>query len=287
MLAHDTLVVTMADIIAIQGARASFHDIAASQYFGSDSKRVFCDTFSETFRSLAADDADYALCAIENSLYGSINEVYDLLVGHDFRIVGEVYLRIEQCLIGRPGATIDSIDEVHSHPVALAQCEHFLDTTLPGAIRMEYHDTAASVEMIANQQNASVVAIASREAAVLYGMQILASSIETDAQNYTRFVVLAKHPTSGVVANKTSLVLRTDNSAGALYRALGCFAKRGINLTKLQSRPVIGNAWKYVFYIDVAIGADDVAYLHALRELRDQQCQVTVLGSYRSALEAQ
>jgi prephenate dehydratase len=278
--------ITMSDTIAIQGVQASFHDIAAHRYFGAANSRVYCDTFSDTFAALTSGSADYALCAIENSLYGSINEVYDLLVAHDFHIIGEVYLRIEQCLIGLPDAKIDDITEVHSHPVALAQCERYLDEQLPTTVRMEYHDTAASVEMVATLQDPTVAAIASRQAAELYGMRILAESIETDPQNYTRFVALSKRQNDSTSVNKTSLVLKTDNSAGALYRALGCFAKRGINLTKLQSRPVMGDAWKYIFYIDVAIGTSDPDYIAAFSELQAQKCTVTTLGSYQSGSDS-
>lgn len=276
----------MSDVIAIQGVQASFHDIAARQYFGQESARVFCETFPDTFNALSRGDADYAMCALENSLYGSINEVYDLLQSSDFHIIGEVYLRIEQCLIGMPGAALDDIAEVHSHPVALAQCESYLDTTLPAAERMEYHDTAASVEMIALQQDRSIAAIASRQAAELYGMQILAPSIETDSQNYTRFVVLSQQHDVSADATKTSIILRTTHNPGALYRALGCFANRGIDLTKLQSRPIVGKAWKYIFYIDVAVGSQDPTFTEALDELVVQGCQVTVLGSYISGLKS-
>jgi len=275
----------MSTTIAIQGDQASFHDIAATQFFGEQSTRAFCDTFAATFAVLANGDADYALCAIENSLYGSINEVYDLLLAHDFYIIGEIYLRIEQCLIGLPGSSVADIVEVHSHPVALAQCDVFLDETIPMATRMEYHDTAASVEMVAKLQDPLVAAIASREAAKLYGMEVLAPSIETDVQNYTRFVALSKrNDTIDASTTKTSLIVRTTHTPGALYNALGCFATRGISLTKLQSRPVIGDAWKYIFYIDVAAGEQTAACQQALAELRAQGCQVTVLGSYQSGL---
>lgn len=276
--------VIMDKMIAIQGDRASFHDIAATQYFNGSQDRLFCDTFSRTFTALTGGEVEYALCAIENSLYGSINEVYDLLLGNDVKIIGEIYLRIEQCLIGLPGAELKELIEVHSHPVALAQCEQYLDDTLPEVTRMEYHDTAASVEMIAKLQDRSIAAIASRQAAELYGMEVLAASIETDMQNYTRFVVLGAHATDLDKTNKTSLILQTDNSAGALYRALGCFAKRGIDLTKLQSRPVIGRAWRYMFYIDVSVGAQDESLALILEELRAQGCRATVLGSYQAGL---
>jgi prephenate dehydratase len=277
----------MSTTIAIQGDQASFHDIAAAQFFSAESTRTFCDTFPATFAALANGDADYALCAVENSLYGSINEVYDLLLAHDFRIIGEVYLRIEQCLIGMPGTRLTDIVEVHSHPVALAQCEAFLDESMPTATRMEYHDTAASVAMVAKLQDPSIAAIASREAAALYGMEVLASSIETDSQNYTRFVALSKQgDIPEAIATKTSLIVRTTHTPGALYNALGCFANRNISLTKLQSRPVIGDAWKYIFYIDVAAGEQTPECQQALAELRAQGCQVTVLGSYESGLAA-
>lgn len=271
--------------IAIQGTKASFHDIAASQYFGKDDSRIFCDTFSATFAALADERADFALCAIENSLYGSINEVYDLLNAHDYHIVGEIYLRIEQCLIGQPGATMSGITEVYSHPVALAQCEAYLDKELPDAHRLEYHDTAASVELIARTGSHTTAAIASCQAAELYGMKILASSIETDSQNYTRFVVLTRLPLASKDTTKTSLVLKTNHAPGALYNGLGCFAKRGINLTKLQSRPITGSAWNYLFYIDVLAGDQTSEFQAAHAELVTQGCDVTVLGSYKASLQ--
>lgn len=275
----------MSKTIAIQGDQASFHDIAAAQFFGAESERVFCGSFSETFAALATDKADYALCAIENSLYGSINDVYDLLFTYNFCIVGEVYLRIEQCLIGMPGAQLAEISEVYSHPVALAQCERYLDTMLSDAKRMEHHDTAASVELVSTLQQKSVAAIAGRQAAELYKMEILAPSIETDTQNYTRFVVLSKQPDSVKKPTKTSLVIKTGHTSGALYAALGCFAKRAINLTKLQSRPVTGSVWNYIFYIDVAIGRNAKEFQQAIDELDKQGCQVTILGSYQSGLD--
>ncbi len=275
----------MPTTIAIQGDKASFHDLAAAQFFGPDSTRVFCDTFSKTFDALDNESADYVVCAIENSLYGSINEVYDLLVAHDFHIIGEVYLRIEQCLIGLPGTKIAELTDIYSHPVALAQCEQYLETTLPNARRTEYHDTAASVELVATLKQPGAAAIAGEAAAILYGMEVLAPSIEDDTQNYTRFVVLSKDTAESANTTKTSLVIKTDHTPGALYNALGSFAKHNINLTKLQSRPIVGSAWNYNFYIDVATGGDTPAFNQALSELKNQDCRVTVLGSYQSGLQ--
>lgn len=265
--------------IAIQGQAGSFHDIAARQFFGDDISIVSCDTFGETFATLK--HADFAVVAIENSLFGSINKVYDLLLKEDCWIIGEVYLRIEQCLIGWPGTKLSEISEVHSQLEALAQCEEYLDSVLPDAKRIERHDTAASVADVKAWNDPSKAAIASRAAAELHGLDVLAAEIETNPQNYTRFVVLQKNTTEPTGANKTSLVLRTDadTKSGALHHALGVFAKRGINITMLHSRPVVGKAWHYMFYIDLDTPYDN-SFKTVEQELTDQGCSVTVLGSY-------
>lgn len=268
--------------IAIQGEEASFHALAARQFFGNDVELVSCATFTDTFAALANGRADQAVVAIENSLFGSINEVYDLLLKHSFSIVGEVYLRVEQCLIGLPGSAIEDVREVHSHPVALAQCEAYLDETLTRAERFEHHDTAGSVADVKKWGDKTKTAIASEAAAKLHDMVVLAKGVETHKQNYTRFVVLSLQPTSQPTAtNKTSLVLTTDHAPGALYKALGVFASRNINLTKLQSRPIVGSAWHYMFYVDVSAGSSSEEFQQALVELKTQQCDVTLLGSYQ------
>jgi len=272
----------MSKVIAIQGETASFHAIAAEQYFDDDITFVSCQTFAETFAALRDDKVDFVLSAIENSLFGSINEVYDLLLKDQFWICGEIYLRIEQCLIGLPDANLKGIKEVHSHPVALAQCEAYLDKNLPDAERFEHHDTAGSVADVKKWADSSKAAIASAAAAEHYGMKVLAHEIETNKQNYTRFVVLSKDKTKDAKANKTSLILSTDHTPGALYNALGAFAKRELNLSKLQSRPIIGKAWHYIFYADVAASAQSKQFQAALDELTAQKCEVTVLGSYVS-----
>lgn len=266
--------------IAIQGERASFHDIAARKFFGTEVELVACDSFAACFEALSNDEAEYAVVAIENSLYGSINQVYDLLLEQHFWICGEVYLRIEQCLIGLPGTLLKDIREVHSHPVALAQCEAFLDKELPQAERFEAHDTASSVADVKRWQDRGKAAIAGEQAAALHGLSILASGIETNKQNYTRFVVLSKQKEIAKAADKTSLIIVTDHRPGALYHALGVFAQRDVNLTKLHSRPIIGQAWHYMFYIDIGIAANSNLFAKVEKELTSQGCQVTVLGSY-------
>ncbi len=268
--------------IAIQGEKASFHDIAAQKYFGPNIEIICCETFKDSFNIVESGDAEYALCAIENSLFGSINETYDLLVKFNFVIVGEVFLRISQSLIVLPGTKLQDIKEVYSHPVAIAQCEDFLDKHLPNAKRLEYYDTAASVEMIRNRKDKKNAAIASSSAAKLYDLKILKEGIETNKQNYTRFVVITKKPIFNEAANKTSLIIRTNNNPGSLYRALGVFAERSINISKLQSRPIIGKAWHYIFYLDIDKGLNDKELIDAFNDLKVQKCELKILGSYLS-----
>lgn len=272
--------------IAIQGQLASFHDDAAHRFFGNDIDIVGCETFAETFQALADGQADQALVAIENSLYGSMNEVYDLLLRHTFWISGEVYVRIHQCLIGLPDAQLQDIQEVYSMSVALGQCEAFLDEKLPRAKRVAHHDTTGSVIDVKRWNDPTKTAIAGKTAAEFYNLRVLAENIETHHENYTRFFVLQKQPPKeNPQTNKTSLILVTDHKPGALHQALGTFASRNISLTKLQSRPIIGEAWHYLFYVDIDAGLDKAYTQAALDELATQQCAVTILGSYQNGMQ--
>ncbi len=273
--------------VAIQGQAGSYHHQAAVQFFGDTAMLVPCETFKDTFAALAKNKADYAVVAIENSLFGSINQTYDLLLQHKFWICGEVYLRIEHCLIGLPGATIPALREVHSQAEALAQCEDYLDTTLAHAARLEHHDTAASVADIKRWADPTKAAVASEQAAKLHDMQVLQKGIEDNKENYTRFVVIQKSKTPTNKASKTSLILTTgtDTKPGALHQALGAFAERDINLTLLHSRPVIGVAWHYLFYIDLEISSETPVFAEALADLEQLGFTVTILGSYKGGRE--
>lgn len=272
--------------VAIQGQKGSFHHQAAVQFFGDDVAINSCDTFKDVFQAVTTGNTDFGIVAIENSLFGSINPVYDLLLRSGCQIIGEVYLRIEHCLIGLSGADVGKITEVHSQLEALAQCEDYLDKNLPDAKRFEEHDTAASVEMIKTWGDSTKAAIASRQAAELHDMHIIAEGIETNQENYTRFVVIQKSGETPDDANKTSLVLTTkaDTKPGALYKALGAFAKRDVNLTMLQSRPLVGKAWHYLFYVDLETASSSPEFKETLSELHELGFDVTVLGSYKSAM---
>ncbi len=268
--------------IAIQGQEASYHHQAAQKFFGGDIEIVACQTFKDVFATLENGSSDKAIIAIENSLFGSINPVYDLLLRSKFKVVGEVYLRIEHCLIGLPNSKIEDLREVHSQAEALAQCEEFLDTKLTHVDRFEHHDTAGSVRDVKKWNDPTKAAIASERAAELYGLKVLAKNIETNHQNFTRFLVLSTDSPKVDQADKASLIMSTADSPGALYHALGVFAKADMNLSKLQSRPVVGKAWHYIFYVDVSF-KDPKQLDKALADLAEQGCKTTCLGTYKSA----
>ncbi|CAN5638022.1 hypothetical protein BH23PAT2_BH23PAT2_09900 [soil metagenome] len=257
--------------------------IVASSYFPDTANRLYCETFEDVFTSIESGSVQYGVCAIENSLAGSINEIYDLLLTKNVRIIGEAYLKITMCLIELPGATPETITRVYSHPVALAQCHDFLDSKMPLAQRLEFHDTAGSVGLIKEKADPANAAIAGKPAAELHKLEVIASPIESDHGSATRFIILGLSSAVPDDANKTSFVITTSHRPGALYQALGVFAKRGINLTKLQSRPLAKSTWRYMFYIDVAIGINDKRLIAALEELDDQNCKYTVIGSYRAS----
>ncbi len=269
--------------VAIQGQDYSFHDVAQKQYFGGEpTELIKCETFKEVFEALDRGEADYLVCAMENSLYGSINEVYDLVLKHNIWIMGEIYLHIKHCLIGLLGAKIENIKEVHSHPVALGQCLEFLDTNLHNAERFEHHDTAGSAADIKRWNDVTKAAIASEESAKAYGLEIIESEVETNKHNYTRFVVATREkPDSVDVCEKTSLILTTGHSPGALYKALGAFYENDINLTKLESRPIVGTKWEYMFYVDIESGLQEKRTQLALDIIKSHGQQIRVIGSYK------
>lgn len=266
--------------IAIQGARGSFHDIVARDWFGPDIELVECEWFDDVFAALQSRTADRAVCAVENSLYGSINDVYDLLIKHRVAMVGEVPSHIHQQLIGLTDAHVSDVTCIYSHPVALNQCREFLDAHLPEAQRIEHHDTADAVRLVAERGDPTNMAIASHLAAELHGLKIHRQDIEDEALNYTRFLILDPNASPVADANKASLILQTDHSPGSLYRALGVFAQLGLNMTKLYSRPIRGKLWRYQFFVDLE--TDELRLEKAIRLLERDNCEVTVLGHYKA-----
>ena len=266
--------------IAIQGQAGSFHDQAARQWYGASAKLVPCTTFSEVFAAYDSGDADAIVTAVENTLFGSINEVYRYIEECSAPIIGEIKLPVEQMLIGLPSAKISDITEVYSHPVALSQCRYFLQKHLPQATPIEFFDTAGAVEFIKQNGSRHCAAIASQTAAELYNLPILQRFIHDNPDNITRFLVIEPSDTPKD-ANRASLVITTDHQPGALVEVLQIFAKRHINLAKLQSQPIVGQPWKYKFFIVVDCAGEPL--YQAIRDIEHSNHEVTILGEYVGA----
>ena len=268
--------------VAIQGERGSFSHEAALVAIGEGIEVLPRPTFDALFEALVESRAERGVLPIENSLHGSLHENFDRLRASSLHIVGETQLRIEQCLIGRPGSSLASLRRVASHPVALAQCRRFF-ADRPQLEAVSAYDTAGSVRDLLRDGPATQAAIGSRLAAALYGGQVLLAGIEDDPQNYTRFLLLAREEGPPEQATKTSVVFTLRNVPGALHRALGAFAARGVDLAKIESRPLRGRPWEYAFYLDV-LGDPRGAAAEALAELREMAEEFRILGSYPGGL---
>ncbi len=271
--------------VAYQGERGAFSETAAMRLLGETATLPFA-SFEEMFDAVTRGDADCCVAPIENSLAGSIHRNYDLLLDNDFSIFGETNLRIVHNLLGAQGAAVGDVRRVYSHPVALAQCGRFLRAN-PLIEAVPVHDTAGAVRMVMERGNGEEAAIASDRAGTIYGAATLAAGIEDHAQNFTRFFLAAPADTAiPPVADgparrwKTSLLLRVANKPGALFRALGAFALREIDLSKIESRPVEGRPWEYAFYVDVVGKVAEEPLAGALENLRGVADLVKVLGSY-------
>lgn len=265
--------------IAIQGEKGSFSHQAAVAMMGEQVRLRPQPTFEALFQAVERGEAERGLLPIENSLAGSIHENYDRLSAAALHIVGETELRVRHCLLGRPGASLGTIRRVASHPVALAQCRAFF-ASRPHLEPVPAYDTAGSVrDLLRADGMATQAAIASRLAAEIYGAQVLMEGIEDDPQNYTRFLLLARAPEEVRGAGKTSLAFTMPNVPGALHRALGAFAARGVDLARIESRPLRGRPWEYSFYLD-AVGDPRGALGDAVRELAGLASGLRVLGTY-------
>ena len=267
--------------VAFQGERGAFSEDAAIKLFGGAIDFLPCVHIRDVFQAVLEGKVSFGVIPIENSQAGSINETYDLLLSHPLNIFAEVILRINHCLMALPGEKLAGIKNIYSHPQALAQCEEFL-SKLEAKIIPTY-DTAGSAKMIKEGGLKRCAAIASRRAADIYALEVLAPEIETNINNYTRFFAISKQKARQVERNKTSLVFTTKHMPGALYSILGIFATRNINLTKLESRPSKSKPWEYVFYIDFEGHVDGEVYQQAIKELQREAIFVKILGSYPQA----
>jgi prephenate dehydratase len=270
--------------VAFQGEPGAFSQIAARKLLGERVPTVACPTFESLFDSIAEGRADLILAPLENTLAGPVLRCYDLLYQSALTMTGEVVLRIGHCVIGCPGASLEQVRRIQSHPVALAQCERFF-AAHPAIAKSVAEDTAGSVRQIMERLDPSVAAIASEDAAHQYGAQILVSGVEDDPHNFTRFALL--QPASSVTgaipeADATTLVLTVANQPGALFHSLEPFALNSVDLMSLVSRPLVGTPWHYRFFFEVAAAASDPRMVKALAELQPRTVELRVLGSYRS-----
>lgn len=281
------------EIIAFQGERGAFSQQAARQFLGENVAVLPCERFELVYMALRDGAATGAAIPIENTLHGSVHENYDHLLNFDVTIVGETSVRIVHNLIAPPGTKFRDITKAYSHPVALNQCLKFF-AAHPKIRKETFYDTAGSVKMLMEQRPAGGAAIASSVAAEIYGAAILKRSIEDDRQNFTRFFLL--RPSNARVSSsaaakqrgpfKTSIVFTTRNNPGSLFRALSALALRDISLTKIESRPMRGKPWEYLFYLDFLGHSSDEKVKNALAHLRELADFLRVLGSYPVARSA-
>ena len=269
-------------IVAFQGEHGAYSEEAIRQQFGAGVNTLPCRTFEDVFAALDEQHATLGVVPVENSLAGSINKAYDLLLDNDCRVHGEILLRVRHNLLTLPGNG-DKIEQVRSHPQALAQCESFLNRN--GYTAIPWYDTAGSAKELAKQTEPNVGVIASSLAAEIYDLEIVQQGIEDMHDNFTRFFIIGRGDAERAENSKTSLVFATPHSSGALYACIGEFAERHINLVKLESRPRRNRPWQYVFYLDFEGHWQDSDCSAAVLGLLNRAAFVKMLGSYPAATQ--
>lgn len=267
--------------VAIQGIKASFHEEAAYKFFGKDIETIECNSFKQTCDTLEKNEADFVIMAIENSIAGSLLPNYTLIRDYNFAVHGEVYLPIQLHLMALPGVKFENVKFATSHPIAIRQCVDFFDD-YPNIQVIESNDTAACAKKIRDEQLTDTVAIANTLAAELYGLNIIERRIESNKKNYTRFLILKKDKTDdGKKINKASICFQVGNHVGALSKVLNIFAELNVNLTKIQSMPVLGKRNEYYFYIDME-WQDMDKYDTAIRKVLKYTVNFNIMGEYES-----
>jgi prephenate dehydratase len=268
--------------VGYQGEPGAFSETAVLALFPF-ATAVPHHAFRDVFHAVERGAVDFGMMPIENSQAGSINDTYDLLARGSASIVGEVIVPVHHALLALPGTSVEDVHRVISHPQALAQCQDYLERL--DADVLAVHDTAGAARLIAEEHRVGEAAVAAEHAAEVYGLEVLAAGIEDDPNNQTRFVAVSTSGEPLGEPNKTSLVFEVRSVPGALYRCLGPFAERNLNLSKLESRPLGGRPWEYRFYLDVEVGETDAAFRDALEGFKEYTASVKVLGSYPRWLE--
>ncbi|HTM97162.1 MAG TPA: prephenate dehydratase [Pedobacter sp.] len=265
--------------VAIQGIKASFHEEAAFKFFGKDIETIECNSFKQTCDRLEKGEADFVIMAIENSIAGSLLPNYTLIREYNFSVTGEVYLPIQLHLMALPGVKFEDIKFATSHPIAIRQCVDFFDD-YPNIQVIESTDTAACAKKIRDEQLTDTVAIANTLAAELYGLNIIERRIESNKKNYTRFLILEKEKKeSPKEINKASICFQVGNHVGALSKVLNLFAELNVNLTKIQSMPVLGKRNEYYFYVDME-WTNLENYDTAIRKALKYTVNFNIIGEY-------
>jgi prephenate dehydratase len=270
----------MNESVTFQGERGAYSEMATLQYF-PNAKVLPKKSFQDVFDSIETSEANYAVVPIENSIEGSINETYDLLLQTKTTVTGEIYQRVRHCLIVNKGTTLDELEAVYSHPQAIAQCRNYLQ--LKRLDSVPTYDTAGAVKMIKEKKIMNAAAIASRRAAEIYDMDVLEEGIEDRKNNFTRFLVLSKTKTKTEPTghDRTSIIFSVKHLPGALFGILKEFSSREINLTRIESRPTKETPWEYNFYVDFEGHCDDETIKKALQSIKNKTAFFKILGSYK------
>ena len=266
--------------VAIQGIAGSFHEDAATKYFGEEPIEVIeCKTFKQVCELIDNDQVDIAVMAIENSIAGSLLQNYQLIRDYHLKIIGEIYIHIQMNLMVYPGVKKKEIKEIYSHPVSFMQCAEYLEKYFPNAERRELGDNAKVAKLISDEKIKNAAAISNLRSANLYGLEVLDKGVESNKKNYTRFLILAKHGNPAEGTNKASLCFEVGHFYGSLAKVLNIFAENKINLTKIQSVPIIGKPNEYSF--DVDIEWDELQnYEHAIHVILKNVSSLSILGEY-------
>ena len=269
--------------VVFQGVKGSYSDEALSLYFGDNVTTVNVQDFEDVFEVLKEGSADYGILPVENSSTGSIVDVFDLLAKHDCYIVGEQLVKVEQCLLGVKGSTIEDIREIYSHPQGFSQSTEFLKK-FPDCLKTPYYNTAISAKFVAESKDKAKAAIAGKRAASIYGLDILAENINTSNDNYTRFITISKKLLVEDASNKVSVMFILPHESGSLYNVLTYFARNNLNMLNIESRPIPNKNWEYMFFLDFQGNLNDQKVKNTLADLSENSSFIKVLGNYRSAM---
>lgn len=267
---------------AFQGSRGAFSEIASWELLGANARLLPCPRLEEVFEAVLNKTAQYGVVPVENTLAGSVLLGVDLLILHNLYVIGETVCRIEHAVIGAPGVQLKDVRQVMSHPVALAQCELFFQAN-PQIKAVPEYDTAGAVEKVVKENRRDCAAIAGSRVAEIFGGVVLADRIQDHVENYTRFLLVSpeRRPVDDSVRNKTTLVVKLANNPGSLFHSLRPFAERGIDLTKIESRPIKGSPFEYLFYVDlVSEPGHQHVVAEAIEELKKISASVRMLGTY-------